>query len=406
MASSISKHKREHRIWSLLLVTGLIVIYVSYALAQPISALQPTVSYHFSQSAKPVNLQWPSYGEGAIGAVGYGVLETHGSNMPVPTASTIKVLTALAVLHQKPLALGEPGPMITITQGDMDSYHSFIARDGSVVAIELGEQLSEYDALEALLLPSANNVAETLARWAFGSIDSFNAYANNYARELGMTGTTVTDPSGFASTTTSTPRDLVLLGEAAMTNPVVTEIAAKQTADIPVQGSISNVNFLLGQNGIVGLKTGNNDQDLGAFLLASKQLIDGNSITVVSVIMDGPDLWTAMNDSLKLLQSAISGFTTVSISQQTPAARFVAPWHGSSTAVPAKTQTIVMWRNASATASVSIAPLKPSSQAGTPVGSINITSRGRTLASVPLVLAQNFPAPPVSWRLSHPDNSE
>lgn len=402
MASN-THHQRERRIWSLFLATGLATIYVSYALTQPISALQPTVSYHFSQSAKPVPLQWPGYGAGAIGAVGYGVLETHGGDTPIPTASTIKVLTALAVLHEKPLAPGESGPLITITQDDIDSYRSFIARDGSVVAIELGEQLSEYDALEALLLPSANNIAVTLARWAFGSLDNFSTYANGYARELGMTGTIVTDPSGFSPTTASTPHDLVLLGETAMANPIVTEIVARPTATIPVQGTVRNVNFLLGQDGIVGLKTGNNDQDPGAFLFASKQLIGNQDITIVGIIMNGPDLWTAMNDSLQLLHSAIPGFTTVTIDQQTAAARYTAPWHSSSTAVPAKAESVILWRGAPASASVTLSPLHASSAAGTSVGSISIMSAGRTLASVPLVLAQNFPAPPVAWRLSHPE---
>lgn len=395
-------HERERRIWSLLLVAGLTTIYVSYALTQPISALQPTVSYHFSQAARPVGLQWPGYGASAVGAIGYGVLETHGSSTPIPTASTIKVLTALAVLRQKPLNPGETGPMITITQEDMDSYHSFIARDGSVVAIEAGEELSEYDALQALLLPSANNIAVTLARWAFGSVDDYNTYANSYAHELGMIQTTVTDPSGFDPTTVSTPHDLVILGETAMANPVIAEIAAKSTAEIPVQGAIRNVNFLLGQDGIVGLKTGNNDQDPGAFLFASKQIVGAQTVTIIGAVMNGPDLWTAMNDSVQLLRSTVPGFTTVTIDQQTAAAKYTSPWHSSSIAVPAKAESIVIWRNTSVSASVSLSPLQVSSKAGTSVGSINIVSQGQTLASVPLVLAQSFPAPPISWRLSHP----
>ncbi len=402
MAGS-THHQRERRIWSFLLVAGLTTIYVSYVLTQPISALQPIVSYHFSQQAKPVNLQWSSYGADAVGAVGYGVLETHGLDTPIPTASTIKVLTALAVLRQKPLSLGDTGPLITISQDDMNSYHSFVARDGSVVAIEAGEQLSEYEALEALLLPSANNIAETLARWAFGTIDSYTASASDYAHELGMTQTTVTDPSGFDPTTVSTARDLVILGEAAMTNPVIAEIVAKPTAEIPVQGEIKNVNFLLGQDGIIGLKTGNNDQDAGAFLLASSQMIGGHKITIINAIMGGPDLWTTMNDSLKLLQSTISGFTSITISQQTTAARYTAPWQGSSTAIPATSQSIVLWRDAAASASISLAPLQASSKAGKSVGSISIVSRGHTLVSVPLVLAQSFPSPSVTWRLCHPD---
>lgn len=398
-----TRHQHERRLWSLLLATGLTTIYITYALTQPISALQPTVSYHFSQQPRPVSLLWPSYGAGAVGAIGYGVLETHGSGTPLPTASTVKVLTALAVLRQKPLNPGEAGPMITITQADMDSYHSFVARDGSVVAIEAGEELSEYDALEALLLPSANNIAVTLARWAFGSVSDYNTYANNYARELGMTQTTVTDPSGFDPTTLSTPQDLVILGEAAMANPVIAEIVAKPTAEIPVQGMIRNINFLLGQDGIVGLKTGNNDQDPGAFLFASKQTVGDQTVTIIGAIMDGPDLWTAMNDSVLLLRSTIPGFTTVTINQQMAAATYTAPWHSSSTAVPTKAESVVLWRNAPATATVSLSPLRASSKAGTPVGSISIISQGHTLASVPLVLAQSFPAPPLTWRLSHPD---
>lgn len=406
MAMTSTRHRRERRMWSMLLVAGLTATYVGYALTQPIAALQPTVSYHFSQQATPVNLQWPGYGESAVGAMGYGVLETHGSTVPIPTASTIKVLTALAVLRQKPLAPGETGPMITITQDDMDSYRSFVARDGSVVAIELGEQLSEHDALEALLLPSANNIAVTLARWAFGSIDSYNTYANAYAHELGMVQTTVTDPSGFDPSTVSTAHDLVLLGEAAMANPVIAGIVAQPSATIPVQGEISNVNFLLGQDGIVGLKTGNNDQDPGAFLLASNQLIDNQKVTIVSVTMNGPDLWTAMNDNLKLLRSTAAGFTTVTLSPQTAAARYTAPWGSTALAVPSKAHSAVLWRDAPAAAEVTFSPLQAPATAGAVVGSITITSRDHTLASVPLVLAQDLPAPPITWRLSHPEYHE
>lgn len=340
-----------------------------------------------------------------MGAVGYGVLETHGSGTPIPTASTIKILTALAVLRQKPLTSGETGPFITITQEDIDSYRSFIARDGSVVAIEPDEQLSEYDALEALLLPSANNIAVTLARWAFGSIGAYNTYANTYAKELGMTQTTVTDPSGFDPTTVSTPHDLVILGETAMANPIIAEIAAQSTAEIPVQGTIRNVNFLLGQDGIVGLKTGNNDQDPGAFLFASKQVIGTQTIAIIGAVMNGPDLWTAMNDSIVLLRNATSGFTTVHINQQLAAAQYASPWHTLSAAVPAKAEDIVLWRNATANAMVSLSPIQASTKAGTSVGSISIISQDHTLATVPLILAQSIPAAPVTWRLSHPSGT-
>ena len=44
-------------------------------------------------------------------------------------------MTALAVLRQRPLHIGEQGPDIVITQADVDTYHNFVAGDGSVVGV-------------------------------------------------------------------------------------------------------------------------------------------------------------------------------------------------------------------------------------------------------------------------------
>ena len=67
------------------------------------------------------------------------------------------------------------------------------------MSIAAGEQLTERQALQALLLPSANNIAAVLARWAAGSADRFVARMNATARSLGMTHTRYTDR---AATTT------------------------------------------------------------------------------------------------------------------------------------------------------------------------------------------------------------
>jgi serine-type D-Ala-D-Ala carboxypeptidase (penicillin-binding protein 5/6) len=63
------------------------------------------------------------------------------------------------------------------------------------VAVEAGEAISERQALEALLLPSADNMAWILARWDAGGQAGFTAKMNAAARTLGMTGTGYTDPS-------------------------------------------------------------------------------------------------------------------------------------------------------------------------------------------------------------------
>src|SRR5207244_8385662 len=88
-------------------------------------------------------------------------------------------------------------------------------RDGqSVVAVRAGEQLSERDALMAILLPSANNVSLLVARQVSGSVASFVAEMNRTARALGMTHTTYTDPSGYDDGTVSTALDQLRLAQA------------------------------------------------------------------------------------------------------------------------------------------------------------------------------------------------
>src|SRR5207245_1841316 len=121
----------------------------------------------------PPKITWPAYGQAGIGAAGYGLLSVAGAQTAAPIASVAKVMTALAVLSQKPLELNQQGPTITITEEDVASYENYVTQGGSVVRVDSGEQISEYQALQAMLIPSANNMAFTLSRWAFGSTDNY-----------------------------------------------------------------------------------------------------------------------------------------------------------------------------------------------------------------------------------------
>ena len=398
-----TKHNHPKRWLIIGLAVVLLVSYVAYILTEPLDVAQPTITFTFSRPAKAVALTWPSYGESAVGAVGYGVLASQGSNTPQATASVAKILTALAVLKQHPLAVNEIGPMITLTQADVDSYNTYVAEGGSVVRVMVGEQLSEYQALQALLIPSANNIAETLARWAFGSIDAYNAYANSYAKDLGMTNTTITDPSGFLGTTVSTPHDLVILGETALANPVVAQIVDETTATIPVQGVIYNVNNLLGYDGIVGIKTGNNDQDQGCYLFAAKTNIGNQVVTVVGAIMGGPNLGTTMKDALPLIGSTVGGFSDISIiNSGTSVASLKTAW-GSQVSVDAQDNlSAVVWNNSATIASVDLSTIQPPLKINSQVGLLKINNlTTHVVDSVPLVLKRAIDGPSLIWRLIH-----
>jgi serine-type D-Ala-D-Ala carboxypeptidase (penicillin-binding protein 5/6) len=125
-----------------------------------------------------------------------------------------------------------------------------------VVEVARGEVLDRNQALAALLLPSANNIAVMLAERVAGSRSAFVTLMNRTAQELGMADTTYTDPSGFAASTVSTARDQLLLLRAALRSPELTRVMGSTSAVLPVAGRVHNTNSLLGRDGFVAGKTG------------------------------------------------------------------------------------------------------------------------------------------------------
>lgn len=255
------------------------------------------------QHAIETPLPWPTYGQSAYGINSDGVLAQSKEAMePVPIASLAKVITALAVLDKKPLAPGEQGPMITITEEDEELFRDYIAKDGTVVPVKAGTQISQYQALQATLLPSANNVSDTLARWAFGSVDAYAAYANKLLKEQGISDTTIADASGYSPLTTSTAADMVKIGILYMQQPLLQEIAQQSQATIPFAGIVQNYNASINQNGIIGIKVGFTEEAGRTFLVADLSGEDKNEVAVVAVL-GADNMPTAMRDAERLLMS-------------------------------------------------------------------------------------------------------
>jgi D-alanyl-D-alanine carboxypeptidase (penicillin-binding protein 5/6) len=233
-------------------------------------------------------VSWPADGTSAADISGIGVVDGPAATRQVPIASVAKLMTAFVILQYHPLSGGGSGPDITVEPAEAAAYPAQ-ARDGdSLVAVAAGEVISERQALEALLLPSADNIAWILARWDAGSQAAFAAKMNAAARHLGMTGTSYTDASGLDSSTVSTAADQVRLGMAAMQVPALAAITAMPTAVVPVMGTIHNTNTLLGQDGIVGLKTGSTQASGGCLLSAAREEVNGRTILVVAATFGQP----------------------------------------------------------------------------------------------------------------------
>jgi D-alanyl-D-alanine carboxypeptidase (penicillin-binding protein 5/6) len=230
---------------------------------------------------------WPEHGQAAV-QVGRSQIKAGPSQHAAAIASVAKVMTAYLVLRDHPLRLGQDGPAITLTDDDVTDTDRRQGQQESVVSIEAGEQLTERQALQALLLPSANNIAVVLARWDAGSADRFVTRMNAAARSLGMAHTHYTDPSGYDRATVSTAADQLRLVDRAMRLPLFASIVGTRSVTLPVAGIVHNTNILLGHNGFVGVKTGSTDAAGSCFAFRAIRRIAGKRTTITGVVLGQP----------------------------------------------------------------------------------------------------------------------
>jgi D-alanyl-D-alanine carboxypeptidase (penicillin-binding protein 5/6) len=231
---------------------------------------------------------WPADGQAALIETGQSVIHAGPDQHAAPIASVAKVMTAYVVLRDHPLGDGEDGPTITLTDDDVADTDRRRGRGESVVSVAAGEELTERQALQALLLPSANNIAAVLAEWDAGSADRFVERMNATARSLGMAHTRYTDPSGFDDSTVSTAADQVRIVLAAMRLPAFARIVATPRAWLPVAGVVRNTNGLLGHDGFVGVKTGSDDAAGGCFAFRAIRRVDGRETAITGVVLGQP----------------------------------------------------------------------------------------------------------------------
>lgn len=233
------------------------------------------------QQPAGVDLSWPSVRGAAVTISGLGQSWESGAQHEVPIASVAKIMTAYLVLKDYPLTGDAQGPSLTVTAADMPGSDESFAR------VKVGELLTERQALEALLLPSADNIARMLATWDAGSITAFASKMNEQARALGMDHTDYTDPSGLDASTMSTAHDQLIIVQKAMQIPAFADIVAMPSADFPLR-DITNYNTMTGLDGIIGVKTGSDSAAGSCWAFAVRRKVLGTDRAVYGVVLGAP----------------------------------------------------------------------------------------------------------------------
>ena len=366
----------------------------------PVPALQ-TIGPSTGAPGAAVAVPWPASAQGAIGGEDDGAVASSPGAQPKPIASVAKVMTALVVLDEKPLKQGEQGPAVPVSAEDVTEYQQEAANKESVVAVQAGEALSEYQALQGLLIPSGNNLATLLARWASGAVDAHVQRMNAKAKALGLGHTTFSDVSGLSEKTVSVPADLVRMGQEALKNPVLADIVEQEQAVLPVAGTVPNVNYALGQSGIFGIKTGNIAAGGAVYLFAGNvQLTSGAKIYVVGAVQGLPTLDGAFAAAKTLLQAARTSLQTLHVvAKDQTVGRYQLPWGGGSDVVATQDLDVLVWAGTVVRMALRADPVSPPVSPRTTVGSLHVTAGDATF-DLPVANTDQLYAPGRAARLT------
>ncbi|MEY9937666.1 D-alanyl-D-alanine carboxypeptidase family protein [Streptacidiphilus sp. MAP5-3] len=334
-----------------------------------------------------LDLDLPDSGQAAIAVQGLGTLGSSGpTGTAQPIASVTKTMTAYLVLKDHPLAVGQDGPLLTVTDDEAGQLPEEEALHQSLVPVHAGEQFTERQALQALMLASADNMAQILAEWDAGTESVFVARMNQTAAALGMTHTHFSQPSGYLGTSTSTAPDLVKLGEAASSDPFFADLVDQSTATIS-GGAITNYNTLLGTDGVDGIKTGSTYWAGGCLLFSAHTTVDGHPADLVGAILGQPGSITTMlpnafaatQDLITSTDNALERATVLTPGQ-------TVAWRTTPTGIrqplhPAHPVTLTAWPGLTLHFHLTGAPDQPVLQVQTPAGATDTTVALTTSAS-------------------------
>ena len=393
-------------IWTVFLAVVLGAVVVAQLLRPlPDAKVRMTTAGSFSFSGDPLDLAWPAKGQSAAEVVGVGSLGSSGQETPAPIASVTKVMNAYLILQKYPLKKGESGPKIMVDpQAAQESGNS----DESRVTLTAGQELTEYQALELLMLPSANNVARLLARFHSGSEEAFVKQMNDTAAKFGMTNTIYADPAGFNADTKSTAKDQLKLAEQVMKDDIFRQIVS--TPDTTFNNvKISNTNNLINpKTGVIGVKTGSSTPAGGCLMWAAYKEIGGVKRMILGVTLgqqatspnpgDGI-LPTVLKVSGKQIQAAQNGLTGQTVVKKGDVVGTVDDGLGGKVPVVATKDLVVAgFPGVTGTITLDPTPLHHNEKAGKEVGSLRVGS-GDGKSEVPVALQSDLNPPSIQSRL-------
>ncbi len=359
-------------------------------------------------SGTPPSLPWPNGVQATLDIPGIGSFGEKGPITAAPIGSVAKMMTAYLVLKAHPLGLYTQGPSVTVTPQDVTLYQNDVASQQSVMPVVAGEKLTERKMLEGLLIASGNNMATMLADWIGGNTARFVATMNQTARNLGLSNTHYVGPSGLNPGTVSTAPDQVRLAELLMKMPVFAELVAMPQMTVPGQSQLDyNYNYLVGHDGIIGIKTGSTLESGGVFIFAGNRILGNQRLTVYGGVVGQPGTRTAsqlvasLTDGKNLLD-AVSGVVSshTVMAARTTVGTITAPWQHTVALITTKPIALLGWAGLTYHVVLHLKPVRSHVvAANTVVGTLTVSTGSQTV-TVPVATGSGLKGPSLKWRFT------
>ena len=405
-------HSHRRRRWRrriALLVALLLVIAAAGAFADVrlhatdpppvVTSVMPTAVPVPSRS---VTLPWPATGEAAVAIPSLGVDLASGAEQPVPVASLTKLMTAYVILRDHPLGLHDAGPSISVIQADVDDYNHDAVNNDSSAQVAVGEQLTEQQALGGLLVHSADNYADLLARWDAGSTTAFVAKMNAAAAQLGMVHSHFDDASGISPASMSTAADVLKVAAVDMANPTFASFVRMTSVTLPVAGMMSTYTPFLGLQGVIGVKSGYTQASGGSDVLGVVRTVHGRPVLLLAAVTGQTGvaaLAQAGLHALALVDALAPLIGTTPVLHEGQLVAHVSEAGRTVEARAAASVSVLTWPGVHATRVFQPAHhLTDQARRGARVGTVEVTL-GLQHVAVPVRLQQDVPRPSMFQRL-------
>lgn len=241
------------------------------------------------------------------------ILYEKNSHERMYPASTTKLLTTLIAMEDEKSNLNDLVPF------SYDAVMS-IPRDGSNMGMDAGEKMTLEECLYGVLVVSANEVANAIAEYVSGDIDSFVELMNKRAQELGCIDSHFNNPHGYSDPDHYTSAyDLAMIGREFFDNELLSRISRTPTyhwystdyqPDDIILGSTNY--FMKGRKyceGLIGSKTGFTDESRQCLVTACQR----NGLKLICVVMSEETPYQ-YDDTLTLLNYGFSNFDLLKVS--------------------------------------------------------------------------------------------